>query len=117
MKNNPFGLDPDMMKANPMLSWWQQQWTKGTNPMARMQLAWIESLAETMQLEAQFLKAVAESGEQIAKCLEGEQPKTPEELQACYQELVQKVSDAQMKRMENAAQLSHDFRKRVWEEI
>ncbi len=117
MKTNPFGLDPGMLNANPMLAWWQQQLAKGGNPMARMQLAWIESLADAMQFEAQFLKAIAESGEQIAKCFDGEQPRTPEEVQECYQKMVQQISDAQMKRVEHATQLTHDFRKRIWEEI
>jgi len=109
MTQNPF--------ANPMLEWWQQQWTQGVNPRARTQLAWMESLAEALQLEAQFLKAIAESGEKIAKCFDGKQPTTPEEVQACYGKLVKEVGDAQMKRLEQASQLTHDFRKRLWEEI
>ena len=27
--------------ANPMLDWWQQQWTQGVDPMARTHLAWM----------------------------------------------------------------------------
>lgn len=122
MKTPPFGFDPEAMKANPMLAnpmfaMWQQQWNLTNNPMVRMQIAWMESLAATMQLEANFLKSVAEGGVQVSKCFEGDQPKTPEELQACYQELVQKVKDAQMQRMQSASQLSEDFRKRLWEEL
>ncbi|MBB3330569.1 glucosamine 6-phosphate synthetase-like amidotransferase/phosphosugar isomerase protein [Halomonas campaniensis] len=117
MTKKPFGMDMGMASANPMLEWWQQQWMKGGNPMARMQLAWMESMAEAMQFEAQFLKAIAESGERLSKCFDGEGPTSPEELQECYQKLVQEVSDAQMKRMEHATQLTHDFRKRIWEEI
>ncbi|MEQ5802224.1 hypothetical protein [Halomonas sp. H10-9-1] len=109
MSQNPF--------ANPMLEWWQQQWTKGATPMARTQLAWMENLAEALQFEAQFLKAIAESGERMAQCLNGEQPTTPKEVQACYEQLVKEVGNAQMKRLEQASQLTHDFRKRLWEEI
>ena len=109
MPQNPF--------SNPMLEWWQQQWTKGANPMARTQLAWMEGLAEALQFEAEFLKAIAESGERIAECFDGPQPTTPEEVQACYEKLVKEVSNAQMKRLEHATKLSHDFRKRLWEEI
>lgn len=103
--------------TNPMFEWWQQQWTKGVNPMARTQLAWMESLAEVLQFEAEFLKAIAESGERVARCFDGPQPTTPEEVRACYEKLMKEVSEAQMKRLEQASQLSHDFRKRVWEEI
>lgn len=102
---------------NPMLEWWQQQWMQGTHPMARMQLAWMESLAETMQFEAQFLMAVAESGERMAKCFDVSQPATPEEVQAAYHALVKEVNDAHMKRLERVAQLTEDFRERLWEEI
>ncbi len=117
MKTNPFGMDPGMMNASPMLSWWQQQWMKGANPMAQMQAAWMESLADAMKFEAQFLKAIAESGQQMTACLNDEQPSTPEEMHACYQKLVKQMTDAHQERMEQATQLSHDFRKRLWEEI
>ncbi len=117
MKTNPFGMDPGMMNASPMLSWWQQQWMKGASPMAQMQAAWMESLADAMKFEAQFLKAIAESGEQMTACLKDEQPSTPEEMHACYQKLVKQMTDAHQERMEQATQLSHDFRKRLWEEI
>lgn len=103
--------------ANPMLDWWQQQWMKGTQPMARMQLAWMESLAEAMQFEAQFIRSIAESGERMTQCFEGDTPTTPEEVQACYEKLVKEVSDAQVKRLEQASQLTEDFRQRLWEEI
>ncbi|QTF91201.1 hypothetical protein [Halomonas sp. BM-2019] len=117
MKSNPFGMDMSMMNANPMLAWWQQQWMQGTHPMARLQAAWMESLAQAMEFEAQYLKAIAESGEQLSQCFGGETPSTPEEVQACYQKLVEQVNGAHVKRMEQAAQLSHDFRQRLWEEI
>ncbi|MGE4532237.1 hypothetical protein [Halomonas sp.] len=103
--------------TNPMFDWWQQQWMKGANPMAKAQLAWMESLAEALQFEAQFVRAIAESGERMARCFDGEQPTTSEEVQACYEKLVKEVGDAQMKRLEQATQLTHDFRKRLWEEI
>ncbi|MFP4137999.1 MAG: hypothetical protein ACOC0M_01085 [Halomonas sp.] len=109
MAQNPF--------TNPMFELWQQQWMKGTTPMAKAQLAWMESFAEALQFEAQFLKAIAESGERMAKCFNGEQPTTPEEVQACYEKLVKEVGDAQMKRLEQATQLTQDFRQRLWEEI
>ncbi|MBE0487833.1 MAG: hypothetical protein IBX53_02045 [Halomonas sp.] len=117
MKTNPIGMDTGMMNANPMLAWWQEQWMKGANPMAQMQAAWMESLADAMKFEAQFLMAIAETGQEMTECLHNEKPATAEEVQACYQKLVKQVTDAQHTRMEHAAQLSHDFRKRLWEEI
>ncbi|MFY0990256.1 hypothetical protein [Halomonas sp. C05BenzN] len=109
---------PTGSTADPLLSWWQQQWLQGANPMARMQLAWMESLAEAMEFEAQYLQAMAESGQRLAECFQSDTPpSTPAEVQECYQKLVSDVTDAHMRRMEKATQLSHEFRKRVWEEI
>ncbi|WP_156940862.1 hypothetical protein [Halomonas halodenitrificans] len=109
MSQNPFD--------NPMLEWWQQQWPKGVNPMVRLQQAWLENLAEALQFEAEFLMAIAQSGERIARTFDGPQPTTPEEVKAYYEALVKEMSDAQMKSLEQASRLSHDFRKRLWEKI
>ncbi|ATJ82925.1 hypothetical protein ACFPTY_07970 [Halomonas beimenensis] len=100
-----------------MLQWWSQQWLQGANPLARLQLAWMESLAEAMQFEAQCLHALAESGERMAGCYTGDPTKTPQELQECYQRLIEDVTQTHMRRLEKVAQLSEDFRKRIWEEI
>ncbi|MCH4565011.1 hypothetical protein MKP05_18085 [Halomonas sp. EGI 63088] len=114
----PTSPSPAMPATEPMLAWWQQQWLQNASPLARMQLAWMESLAEAMQFEAQYFKAMAESGQRMAECVGGEDaPSTPAEVQECYQKLVKDVTDAQMKRMEKATQLSHEFRERIWEEL
>nr|WP_298248616.1 hypothetical protein [uncultured Halomonas sp.] len=102
---------------NPISEWWQQQWPKGVNPMVRLQQAWMENLAEALQFEAEFLMAIAQSGERIARTFDGPQPTTPAEMQAYYEALVKEMSDAQMKSLEQASRLSHDFRKRLWEKI
>ncbi|MDI5920439.1 hypothetical protein QLQ86_06550 [Halomonas sp. LR5S13] len=109
--------NPALAAAQPMMEWWQKQFTQGTTPMARMQLAWMESMADAMQFEAQFLQALAESSQKIAQSFEGEAPQTPAEMQERYQQLITEVTEAQMERMQKAAELSHDFRKRLWEEI
>ncbi|TDO13924.1 MULTISPECIES: hypothetical protein [Halomonas] len=109
--------NPTLAATQSMMEWWQKQFSQGTTPMTRIQLAWMQSIAEAMQLEAQFLLTLAESGLKIAKCLEGEAPRTPAEMQECYQKLINEVTEAQMERMKQAAELSHDFRRRVWEEI
>ncbi len=104
--------------STQMFDWWQEQWAQNANPIARMQRAWMESLTQAMQFEAEFLAAMAENGVKMANCFQGEEaPSTPGELHHHYQKLVKQASDAHMDRMEKAAALSHDFRKRVWEEI
>jgi hypothetical protein len=110
--------DSPLSATEPVFDWWRQQWLQGANPMARLQLAWMESLAEVLQFEAQYLKAIAESSQKMGDCFTGEEaPSTPGELHECYQKLVQDVTDAQMKRLEKANELSEDFRRRVWEEL
>ncbi|HSP58356.1 MAG TPA: hypothetical protein VLO12_08655 [Halomonas sp.] len=104
--------------ATQMFDWWQEQWAQNANPITRLQLAWMESLTQAMQLEAEFLTAMAETSVKMASCLHGEDaPTTPGEMHRYYQTLVKHASEAHMERMEKAAALSHDFRKRVWEEI
>lgn len=114
----PNQSSPESPTVEPMLAWWQQQWLQSATPLARMQLAWMESLAEAMQFEAQYLQTMAESSQRIAECFSGKDaPSTPAEMHECYQKLVKDVTDAQMKRMEKATQLSHEFRARIWEEL
>ncbi|SFU30017.1 hypothetical protein [Halomonas korlensis] len=104
--------------STQMFEWWQEQWAQNANPIARMQLAWMESLTQAMQFEAEFLAAMAENGVKMANCFHGEEaPKTPGELHNCYQKLLKHATEAHMERMEKASSLTHDFRKRIWEEI
>lgn len=116
-KHKDTTANPALAATEPMMEWWQKQFSQGATPMARMQLAWMQSMADAMQFEAQFLQALAESGQKIAQCFDGEAPQTPAEMQECYQKLIAEVTEAQMERMKKAAELSHDFRRRVWEEI
>ncbi|MDR9439227.1 MAG: hypothetical protein RI841_06995 [Halomonas sp.] len=109
--------NPAMAATEPMMEWWQKQLTQGIRPMTRMQLAWMHSMAETMQFEAQFLQAIAESGQKIAQSFEGDTPQTPAEMQERYQQLISDITEAQMERMKRATEISHDFRRCVWEEI
>lgn len=110
--------NPAFQATEPMLTWWRDQLSQSANPMARMQLAWMESLVETMQYEAKFLQAMAESGQRMAESFQGKNaPRTPAEFNESYQKMIKEITDAQMERLEKASNLSNDFRKRVWEEL
>ncbi|MGM0983967.1 MAG: hypothetical protein ACQEXG_11160 [Pseudomonadota bacterium] len=109
--------NPAMSATEPMMEWWKNQFTQGATPMTRMQLAWMQSMADTMQFEAQFLRALAESGQKMAESFSGDTPQTPAEMQERYQQLVSELTEAQMERMKKATELSNDFRRRVWEEV
>ncbi|MBB3191855.1 hypothetical protein [Halomonas cerina] len=114
-KDNP--LQPGMAATGPLFEWWTAQWLQGSNPVARMQLAWMESLADAMQFEAQFLQAMAKSGQRMANSFDKDNPEAAADMQARYQEMMEEITDAHMKRLQKAADLSHEFRRRVWEEI
>lgn len=109
--------NPAMAATEPMMEWWQQQFSRGFTPITHMQLAWMQSMAEAMRFEAQFLQSLAESGQKIAKSFEGEAPQTPAEVQERYQQLLSDVTEAHMERMKRATDMSEEFRRRIWEEI
>ncbi|MFG6178828.1 hypothetical protein ACGTN6_16450 [Halomonas sp. THAF12] len=100
-----------------MLKWWNQQWLQGSLPMARIQLAWMESLADAMQFEAQCLHALAESGERITSGYGTDPTKHPHELHERYHQLIRDVTHTHLQRLGKVAELSEDFRKRIWEEL
>ncbi|PMR72766.1 hypothetical protein [Billgrantia endophytica] len=102
--------------SRPMVEWWTQQLTQGITPMARMQLAWMESLSEIMQQEARFFTALAESSQRLAKCYEHSKG-DPMKMNECYREIAQEIAEQHMQRMEHVTTLSHDFRQQLWEEI
>lgn len=119
MANNqttPLGFSQPFDASNPMLEWWTQQWMQSATPMSRLQLAWMENLAQLMQQEAQFLSALAESSRQLSQCYETHKD-DPSKLNACYQEIAKDVADQQMERLKQVATLSHEIRKRIWEEL
>ncbi|APE32338.1 hypothetical protein BOX17_16050 [Halomonas aestuarii] len=116
-KTKDTATNPALAAAEPMMEWWQKQWSQGATPMARMQLAWMQSMAEAMQFEAELLKTLAENGQKIAQSFDGGAPQTPAEMQEHYQSLMSDLTDAHMERMKRAAELSHEFRRRIWEEI
>lgn len=115
-QTTPTGFSQAFDVSNPMLEWWAQQWMHSATPMSRLQLAWIENLAQLMQQEAKFLSALAESSRQLSQCYETHKG-DPSKLNACYQEIANEVADQQMERLKQVATLSHDIRKRIWEEL
>ncbi|MEQ6917575.1 hypothetical protein [Halomonas aquatica] len=108
---------PALAATEPMMEWWQKHLSQGATPMARMQLAWMQSMADALQFEAEFLKTLAESGQRLAKSFDGATPQTPAEMNERYQAIMSEISEAQMERMQKAAELSLEFRRNVWEEI
>lgn len=104
--------------SQPIMTWWHEYWLKSSLPLAKMHLAWLESVSQTMEMEAQFFQAVAESGEKINQCFvkNGTSP-VAKDINDCYQDMLQTLTDAHLQRLDNVAQLSHEFRRCLWEEI
>lgn len=109
---------PFLEASQPMLLWWGEQWLKSAVPIAKLHLAWLESVTEAMQIEAAFFQAMAESGEKLTQCFSYSGGNhSPAALNSCYHEIMQTLTDAHFQRLEKVAELSHEFRQCLWEEI
>ncbi|EPC04310.1 hypothetical protein L861_03040 [Litchfieldella anticariensis FP35 = DSM 16096] len=110
--------EPVLEASQPVIEWWMQHWMDAATPMARMQLAWMETVSDAMHHEAEFLMACASSSERMAKCfMEQESLKNPAMLGECYNDMVKEVANAHLSRMGKVAELSSEFRQKLWEEI
>ncbi|HDZ49119.1 hypothetical protein LCGC14_0293720 [marine sediment metagenome] len=116
--NKKIASNPVIDVSQPILLWWNEHWLKSSLPLAKIHLVWLENVAQTMEMEALFFQAMAESSEKLNQCLakNGGLPRN-DDLNQCYQEMVQTLTDAHLQRIENVAQLSHEFRRCLWEGI
>lgn len=104
--------------SQPMFDWWTHHWMDASHPLVRMQQAWMESVLETFQVEAEFLAACAVSGEKMSKCFsDPDTLRDPTLLSSCYHEVAKDMTDAHISRLGKVADLPKDFRQRLWEEI
>ncbi len=102
----------------PLAAWWMHQWLANTAPLIKFQVAYLETLSDAMQHEAEFIKVLAESGDKLARC--AQQPDVhqgPSGLAACYQDVAGSMADATLRRFTKVSELSHDFRERIWDEL
>ncbi|WP_192034366.1 hypothetical protein [Halomonas sp. YLGW01] len=104
--------------SDPVINWWLNHWMGPASPFARMQVAWMETLYEAMQMEAELLVACATSQQQVIQCMSDQQSlKDPETMSSCYQDVMQDFINAHLHRIDKVNELAEDFRQRVWEEI
>ncbi|MGM0831200.1 hypothetical protein M0220_17020 [Halomonas qinghailakensis] len=101
-----------------LLTWWHRYWLLSTMPIVRCQIAWLENVTQAMALEAELFQAIAKSNEKLTLCLtDSKENCTAQELTEHYQEMVKTLTDANLERLSNVSQLSHEFRRSLWEEI
>lgn len=104
--------------AQPMQAWWHQYCLLSTMPMVRLQIAWLENVTQAMQMEAQLFQALAKSSEKLTLCLtDNPHHCNAAEFTEHYQEMVKTLTDANMERLTKVSQLSHEFRRSLWEEL
>ena len=104
--------------SEPVINWWLNQCMGPSSPFARMQVAWMQTLYEAMQMEAELLIACAASQQQVIKCLSDQQTlQDPGSMGTCYQDIMQQFIDAHLHRLDKVNEMAEDFRARVWEEI
>ncbi|MGY4876783.1 hypothetical protein ACLUEY_02735 [Vreelandella aquamarina] len=112
-------LNPWLDATQPMLMWWTEQSAHCMKPITSFHMAWLEGFSQAMQAEMEFLQALTESQEKIARCIINTSATPGSELKManCYQEVIQTLTNANMERLQKAAELTHEFRKSLWEEL
>ena len=101
-----------------MPGWWLHQWLDTTTRIARVQLAWLDVMAELTRHEADFLKVAARNGERLSRCAWDEATRTdPTILTQCYHKAATEMADAALIKLTKVSELSHDFREQIWDEI
>lgn len=104
--------------SQPVCDWWLKHCMDATHPVARLQQAWIASLVEALQLEAEFLSVCTTAGSRVVNCLADQQAlQDPAVLGRCCHDAAQEVVDAHSARVGRMTQLPKEFRQRLWEEI
>ncbi|WP_139794392.1 hypothetical protein [Vreelandella lionensis] len=109
---------PPTGSPSPISHWGQHYYLQIAPPMLRLQLIWIESMTQAMQLEADLFHAITHSNITLVQCLTQNRKRcTHAELNEHYQALAKTLADAHADRIAGVTQLSNDFRRCLWEEI
>ncbi|MCL7938870.1 hypothetical protein M8009_00950 [Halomonas sp. ATCH28] len=104
--------------SQPIVDWWMHHWLDASHPLARMQRAWMESVLEAIEVEAEFLNVCAISNAKVWSCLaDGKYLTDSASLHSCYHEVAKDMTDAHMARLGKVAELPEDFQQRLWEEM
>ncbi|XQU07114.1 hypothetical protein P4544_10315 [Halomonas sp. LY9] len=97
---------------------WQDYYLQSAQPLLRLQLIWLENMTQAIQLEADLFHAITQSNITLMQCLT-QNPKrcTHAEMDEHYHSWAKMLTDAHAERIAGVTQLSHDFRRCLWEEI
>ncbi|MEQ6916611.1 hypothetical protein [Halomonas aquatica] len=104
--------------SRPVFDWWMHHWMDVQHPLVRLQRAWVESVLETIEVEAEFLNACTLLNAKAWSCLADPRSlANSASLQSCYHEVAKDMADAHMTRLGKVAELPEDFKQRLWEEM
>ncbi|WP_280550473.1 MULTISPECIES: hypothetical protein [unclassified Halomonas] len=104
--------------SQPVFDWWMHHWMDASHPLARLQRAWMESVLEAVEVEAEFLNAYAISNAKVWSCLaDAKSLSDSASLHSCYHEVAKDMANAHLSRLGRVAELPEDFQQRLWEEI
>lgn len=104
--------------SQPVFNWWVHHWMDASHPLTRLQRAWMESVLEAIEVEAEFLNACALSNAKVWNCLTDTGLLTDSaSLHSRYHEVAKDMTDAHLTRFGRVAELSEDFKQRLWEEM
>lgn len=111
-------MPPTHGSVDAMTAWWLHQWLETMAPVARLQMVWLETLGDAMRHEAEFLSALAASGDRLSRCAWNQDLlRDPSTLASCYHGMAGEMTEATLKRMVKVTELSRDFRERIWDEL
>ena len=104
--------------SQPVFDWWMHHWMDASHPLARLQSAWMESVIEAIEVEAEFLNACTLSNAKVWSYLaDARSLADSASLHSVYHEVAKDMTDAHMARLGKVAELPKDFKQRLWEEI
>lgn len=104
--------------SQPVFDWWMHHWMDASHPLARLQSAWMESVVEAIEVEAEFLNACMLSNAKVWSYLADTRSlEDCASLHSVYHEVAKDITDAHMARLGKVAELPKDFKQRLWEEI
>ncbi|MDR5905956.1 hypothetical protein [Franzmannia qiaohouensis] len=102
----------------PLTQLWLEQWQATNAPAARVQLQWLKAMNQIIESEATFMLACLNANLRIGECmLDPDRLRSDTALNDCYEEIMNEVAEASLARLDKVTELSHEFRRQLWEEL
>lgn len=102
----------------PLTQLWLAQCLEASAPVSRLQLSWLKTMDDIVECEVDFMFICMNSCIRMSECLlKPGALHDKASLESCYQDILSDVTEASFARFDKVAELSHEFRQQLWEEI